>query len=71
MSTLWWCLSRLVLNRILPAFVVVLFGCIHHVHVVCGGGLPMSGKRRVLALFVSGIVVHAVDIFGGVVQHVG
>ena len=67
----WRCFGRLVLNHILLVVVAILFGCLHHVHIVCGGGRPSSGKLRVLALFVSSVVVHTVDVFGGIVQHVG
>ena len=68
---LWLPLKGTTLRCILPFLVVVLFGCIHHIHIVCGGGRPTPGKRLVLALFVSGTVVHVVDVFGGVIHHVG
>ena len=68
---LWLCLRRLILNWIFLVLAVILLGCIHHIYVVRRSGRPASGKRRVLALLLIGIVVHTVDVFGAVIEHVG
>ena len=71
MPQLWWFISVIVLDWILTAFIAILFWRIHHVYVVCGGGRPTYGMRWVLDLFLYGIDVRTIDVFGVTVKHVG
>ena len=64
-------LGRLILDWILFIVVVVLFGCIHYVYVIRGGGFLAPCKRWFLCLLLSGIFIHTVDVFGAIIEHVG
>ena len=59
----FWLFAGGVVLRHVPLFLIIAsFWCIHHVYVVSWGGIPVPDRRWFL--IVSGIVVHAVDVFG-------
>ena len=66
---LWLLFGGATLRCVIPFFLVDSFGCVHHVYIVGWGGCPVPCGRWFL--FASYIVIHAVDVFGVEVKHVG
>src|SRR3954465_5948590 len=61
----------LFLGGVIPrcSIAISIFWSVHHIYVVRRGGLPVP--YRCWFLVVSSIVIHAVDVFGVEVEHVG
>ena len=67
MPALWWFFDGLVHTWILNTIVIFFLRSVHHVYIVGRSGHLALCNRRVLALLDVDIIVHVVDVFGGVV----